>query len=96
MLAVGAGDVVVGAERREAADRDRFLPDVEVTEAADLAQAVGLTRLLLEPANEQHLPEPVAVLVGAGGIEPAPWAGLGAGGHQRSTWRLAERACSQA
>ncbi len=78
VLAVGAGDVVVRAQGREAADRDRLLPDVEVAEAADLAEAVGLAGLLLEVADEHHLPEPAAVLVRPGGIEAArgacwPW-----------------------
>ena len=77
VLAVGAGDVVVRAECREAADRHRLLADVEVAESADLAQAVRLAGLLLEPADEHHLAEPAPVLLGPGGIEPAP-AGAGA------------------
>ena len=66
VLAVGGGDVVVGPERGDAADRHRFLPDVEVAEAADLAQAVGLARLFLEAADEQHLPQVAGRQLGVG------------------------------
>ena len=38
VFAVGADHVVVGTQRGERADRDRFLPDIEVAEAADLSQ----------------------------------------------------------
>ena len=38
------------------ADDDRFLADVEVAEAADQAHAVHLARLLLEAADQQHVP----------------------------------------
>src|SRR5206468_12996259 len=77
-----------GPERGHAADGHRFLPDVEVAEAADLAQAVRFARLLLEAADEGHLPEPPAVLLGTRGVEaPAAGAGLGRGGagHQRGS-----------
>ncbi len=36
-------------------DRDRFLADIEVAEAADQPEAVKLPRALLEAADEQHL-----------------------------------------
>ncbi len=36
-------------------DRDRFLPDIEVAEAADQAEPVKLPRTFLEAADEQHL-----------------------------------------
>ena len=36
-------------------DRDRFLADVEVAEAADQPEPVELPRALLEAADEQHL-----------------------------------------
>ena len=102
VLAVGAGDVVVGPQRGEAADRDRLLADVEVAEAADLAEAVGLAGLLLEAADQQHLPQPVAVLVGAGGVE-ARCAGAGLvlavpaiSGASLAALGRAARACSHA
>ena len=52
-----AGDDAVLADRhrRLQPDRDRFLADVEVAEAADQAEAVELPRPLLEAADEQHL-----------------------------------------
>ena len=52
-----AGDDAVLADRhrRLQPDRDRFLADVEVAEAADQAEAVELPRALLEAADEQHL-----------------------------------------
>jgi hypothetical protein len=42
-------------QRRLEADRDRFLADIEVAEAADQAEAVKLAGALLEAADEQHL-----------------------------------------
>ena len=49
VLAVGGRDVVIGPKRGDAPHRDRLLADVQVTESADLAEAVSLTGLLLEP-----------------------------------------------
>ena len=46
-----------GLERLHHADGDGLLADVEVQEAADLAGAVELGALLLEPADAQHLPQ---------------------------------------
>ena len=57
MLAVGRDDRVIGRERLHRPDRDRLLADVQVEEAPDLAGAVELRRLLLEMADEQHLPQ---------------------------------------
>ena len=52
-----AGDDAVLADRhrRLQPDRDRFLADVEVAEAADQPEPVELPRPLLEAADEQHL-----------------------------------------
>src|SRR5207249_5936379 len=71
VLPVGAGDVVIGPKSGEAADGHGLLADVEVAEPADLTQAVGLTGLLLEAADQHHLPQPAAVFVSLGRIEPA-------------------------
>ena len=57
VVAVAREHVVVRSQRRERADGDRLLPDVEVAEAADLAERVSLGRLLLEAADENHLVE---------------------------------------
>jgi hypothetical protein len=57
VVAVAGEDVVVRPQGRERADGDRLLPDVEMTEAADLAERVRLGRLLLEAADENHLVE---------------------------------------
>ena len=46
---------LLAVERRLQADRDRFLADIEVAEAADQAEAVELAGLLLEAADQQHL-----------------------------------------
>lgn len=56
MVAI-AGDhaVLAGLERRLDADGDRFLANIEVTEAADEAEAVKLPRLFLETADQNHL-----------------------------------------
>jgi hypothetical protein len=37
----------------------RFLADIEVQKAADLALLVKLGRSLLDPANKHHLPVPL-------------------------------------
>ena len=56
MVAVGAHRVVPAQiYGGNGADGGRFLPDVEVAEAADLLQAVHLRGLLLEPSDEEHL-----------------------------------------
>jgi hypothetical protein len=56
MIAITGDDAVFGpVERRLQPDRYRFLADIEVTEAADQAEAVKLPRALLEAADEQHL-----------------------------------------
>src|SRR5205085_5941695 len=57
VVAVAGVDVIVGPEGRERADGDSLLADVEVAEATDLAERVGLGRLLLEAADEYHLIE---------------------------------------
>jgi hypothetical protein len=51
-----AGDALVAfLGRGLQADDDRFLPDVEVAEAADQAHAVKLAGLFLESADQQHV-----------------------------------------
>ena len=56
MVAIAGDDAVLAdLHRRLQADRDRFLADIEVAEAADQAEAVKLPGPLLEAADEQHL-----------------------------------------
>ena len=55
VLAVGRDDGIVWAECLHGADGDRFLADVQMQEAADLAGAVQLRALLLEAPDAQHL-----------------------------------------
>ena len=55
VVAVGGDEVVVGPQQAHGADAHRFLADVEVQEAADLALDVELGAALLEAADEQHL-----------------------------------------
>ena len=56
MVAIAGDDAVLAdLERRLQPDRDRFLADIEVAEAADQAEAVELAGALLEAADEQHL-----------------------------------------
>ena len=43
-------------ERELHADHDGFLADIEMAEAADQAHAVHLAGLLLEAADQQHVP----------------------------------------
>ncbi len=54
VIAVGGDDVVIFADRCDPADRDGFLPYVEVTEAADLADLVHFGTTLFESAAEDH------------------------------------------
>ena len=56
VVAVGGHDGVTRLQRSHDTDRDRFLPVVEVQEAADLLRLVELDALGLEAANAQHLP----------------------------------------
>ncbi len=55
VITVTSDDLVAFLQRRLHADDDRFLADVEVTEAADEAHAVELAGLLLETPDQQHL-----------------------------------------
>ena len=45
--------------------RHRFLPDVDVDEAVNLARALQLDAAFLEPADEHHLPQQVGVMPSA-------------------------------
>ena len=65
VVAVRRDDVVVGAERREHAGAHRLLPDVQVAEAADLAERVRLGAALLEAALEQHRVQQLVIQLGA-------------------------------
>src|SRR3546814_5702740 len=57
VVAITSDDAVLAdRERRLQTHRDRFLTDVEVAEAADQPKPVELPGLLLEPADEKHLP----------------------------------------
>ncbi len=55
MVAVGRDPLVAFVRRRLEADDDGLLPDVKVTESPDQAHAIKLSRLLLEPPDQQHL-----------------------------------------
>src|SRR5688572_6774161 len=86
MITVGGDHLVVWLERHLHADDDRFLPDVEMTEAADMPHAVELARLLLEAANKQHLAISVEALLAredagrgfpVGAVPPARLSGAG-------------------
>ena len=57
--AVGRRDHVALLERAADADRDGLLADRDVQEPGQLAGAEALLDLLLEPADEQHLPKEV-------------------------------------
>ena len=54
VIAIGGDDVIIGAQHAERAGAHCFLPDIEVTEAAHLAQRVGFGRALLEAALQEH------------------------------------------
>ena len=55
MAAMGAGDVVVAAERLADADGDRFLTDIQVGEAGHQGAGIEVVHPLFEQANRQHL-----------------------------------------
>jgi hypothetical protein len=55
VVAVRRDDGVAQLDRGLHADDDRFLADIEVTEAADQAHAVELARALLEAADQKHV-----------------------------------------
>jgi hypothetical protein len=55
MIAVAGDDLVARLLDRLHADRDRFLADVKVAEAADQAHAVELAGPLLEAPDQQHV-----------------------------------------
>jgi hypothetical protein len=54
MIAIGRDEVIVGPGGRDRTSHDRFLSDVEVTEAANLLRLILLARALFEAADEQH------------------------------------------
>src|SRR5581483_287521 len=77
--AVGGRDHVVRLERGADAGRDVLLADGDVQEAGQLARAAALLHLLLEAADDEHLPEERAqALVGQAGVDAFD---LGQGGH---------------
>src|SRR3546814_1384100 len=66
VVAITSDDAVLAdRERRLQTHRDRFLTDVEVAEAADQPKPVELPGLLLEPADEKHLPVEINQLLPA-------------------------------
>ncbi len=64
VVAVGGDHLIPLLDAQLHSDHHRFLPDVEVAEAADQPHAVELAGLLLEAADEQH------VAVGLQGLGP--------------------------
>src|SRR5690606_20137214 len=96
VLTVRAHHVVVGTERGDAPHRHRLLPDVQVAEGADLSHRVGLAGALLEAADEQHHPEPVAVFLAIRGVAFDARATRSAGCHHEILAALAWSLCSQA
>ena len=56
MLAVARNDIIVLANRRDGADADCLLTDVQMAEAANLAQVVRLGAFLFKAPTQKHLP----------------------------------------
>ena len=72
MVAISGDDAVFrGIERRLQPDGHRFLPDVEVAEAADQTQTIQLAGFFLEPADQHHLLVEVQQLGLAGRVAAA-------------------------
>ena len=63
VVAISGDHLVARLKRHLHADDDRFLADVEMAEAADMAHAVELAGLFLEAADEQHAPIGLELLV---------------------------------
>jgi hypothetical protein len=63
VVTIAGDDLVAFLQRHLHADDDRFLADVEVTEAADEAHAVELAGLLLETPDQQHFAVGIQILV---------------------------------
>src|SRR5262249_6027583 len=61
VVTIGGNDVVVRPAARHRSNRDCFLPDVEVQEAADLLHLILLLRLLLEPPDHEHVVQQLQV-----------------------------------
>jgi hypothetical protein len=55
VLAVGRDDIVLRRQGMQRAHSDRFLADIQVKEAADVAGPVKLCRLFLQAADAQHV-----------------------------------------
>ena len=68
VVAVRGDDVVVFAQRLDAARGRTFLPDVHVAKTADLADRVRLFGFFFETPIEQHVPQQVEGQLGAHAI----------------------------
>ena len=55
VLAITAHDVIGWLQRGDGADAAGLLPDIEVQEAADLAEGIFFGRLLFEAPDQHHL-----------------------------------------
>src|SRR5258708_4199831 len=55
MLSIARNHIVILAQGRDSADPDCFLPDVQMTKAADLSQAVRLGTFLFKAPDQKHL-----------------------------------------
>ena len=87
MLPIGADDIIVLAQGSERTHPHGFLADIEVAEAANLAECVCLGGLLLEAANQQHLPQHFEVELRLGAV---------LGGSRGSGHVVAASICSHA
>jgi hypothetical protein len=54
VVAIRRDDVIVVAHRRNRTRHHSFLPDVEMTEPADLLRLILLARAFLETTDQQH------------------------------------------
>jgi len=88
VIAVRRDDVVIGTEHRDRAGAHRLLADVQVAEAADLAQRIRLGSAFLEPALQEHRAEQLEVqrgvaLLRRGGRIGLPLLFGPGGGHEK-------------
>ena len=54
MVAIGRNEVIIIAHRGDRADHDCLLPNVKMTETADLLRLILLAGAFFKPPKQQH------------------------------------------
>src|SRR6185503_18605569 len=93
---MGAGHIVVGAQRERDAHADCLHTDVRVRGTAHLTSAVQGQRALVEVANGEHQPQAFAQLIRVEGADAGAVASLSCHVDQTATAENAERSAAAA